>query len=109
MVLEVINLRKVKNNVYIFYIVLYTFNQLLNDSQLKLIIQWIAASITSRYLDYNIDENLFSLVTYLGADDFQSIIQEIQNRYPTVSELYNACIRICNSENKHNIIIQLLS
>lgn len=79
------------------------------DPQLKLIIQWIAASITSRYLDYNIDENLFSLVTYFGADDFQSIIQEIRNRYPTVSELYNACIRICNSENKHNIIIQLLS
>ena len=31
MVLEVVNLRKVKNNVYIFYIVLYTFNQQLND------------------------------------------------------------------------------
>jgi hypothetical protein len=31
MVLEVINPRKVKNNVYIFYIVLYTLNQLLND------------------------------------------------------------------------------
>ena len=79
------------------------------DPQLELIIQWIAASITNRYLSYNIDENLFSLVTYFGADDFQSIIQEIRNRYPTVSELYNACIRICNSENKHNIIIQLLS
>ena len=80
------------------------------DPQLKLIIQWIAASIVGRNLTYNAyeDNRLINICKIGGLDNLNDLIQLIKSKYPTISDLYTNCIKICKTENKISLIYKLI-
>lgn len=79
--------------------------------QLKLIIQWIAASIVGRNLTYNAygDKRLTEIPITVHLTDLNTVIQLIKQKYPTISDLYTNCIKICKSEKKINLIYELIN
>ena len=80
------------------------------DPQLKLIIQWIAASIVGRNLTYNAygDIRLLDIPASVHLSNLHDVIQRIKQKYPTISDLYTNCIEICKTENKKNLIRELI-